>query len=183
MKASTPYETAASRSLSALHWCLFLLNLALLLAPGFKIVQDWINLPVDFSRVMLAFPDEPEFLDTKSAHKQMRGALVFAAAVYVFGAFLCYEVFIKPKSFPTNLAAPFFIAFLCLTAESPNFFLPALDKARAIQTCENAGISWNKKKHTCDLMQLERKRLAEIKAQKKKARQLKNKRAKKRKKR
>lgn len=169
MKTPSAYEKAASCSLNALRWIFFFANVALLLGLGFRTAQAWISAPSDFREIMRLYPSEPEFADIKSAERQMKGALIFVTAVYVIGAFFCYELFIKTKSLLTNLTAPLFIGFLLLMGESANFFLPALDKARALRTCEKAGIAWDKKAHFCDVMQLERKRLAEIKAQKKKA--------------
>lgn len=169
MKTPSAYEKAASRSLNVLHWILFALNVVLLLGLGFRTAQAWFSVPFEFRETMRLYPSEPEFADVKSAERQMKGALIFATAVYVIGAFFCYELFIKTKSLLTNLAAPLFIGFLLLTGESAHFFLPATDKARAVKTCEKAGIVWDKKAHFCDVMQLERKRLAKIRAQKKKA--------------
>lgn len=151
---------------SAIEYLLFAGNLALLAGLGVKTVRLWINEPFDFGDVVAAFPTEPEFVDKVSAEKQFWFALSFETLVFVIGGFLCYELLIRQKTLRRGLIAPFAAVFLWASGESVNLFMPATDKARAIESCRAAGISWDAKRHRCRLMDLELRRFERLKAAK-----------------
>lgn len=155
--------------MSAIECLLFAGNLALLAGLGVKTVRLWINEPFDFGDVVAAFPTEPEFVDKVSAEKQFWFALSFETLVFVIGGFLCYELLIRQKTLRRGLIAPFAAVFLWASGESVNLFMPATDKARAIESCRAAGISWDAKRHRCRLMDLELRRFEQLKAAKESA--------------
>lgn len=159
MKNKTLFSQFRLYGAAAFRYTLFALNLLLLIGWGMKTAKLWFFLPFDFPEMLQRFPGEPEFADIKSAERQYRFALGFETAVFIIGAYLCYEFLIKTKSLRLNLIAPFAIAFLLLTAESASFFMPALDKIRTIQVCEKNNLTWNKKTNRCNLMELERRRI------------------------
>ena len=159
MRNKTLFSQFRLYTATAFRYTLFALNLLLLIGLGMKTAKLWISLPFDFPQILQRFPNEPEFTDIKSAEHQYRFALGFETAVFIIGAYLCYEFLIKTRSIRLNLIAPFAVAFLLLTAESVNFFMPALDKSRTIQVCEKNNLTWNKKTNRCNLMELERRRI------------------------
>ncbi len=148
-------------------YLLYLFNLAVLAGLGVKTVNLWISTPFDFSDTLAAFPDEPEFINKAAAEKQLWGALTFETLLFVIGGFLCYELLIKQKTFRRGIIAPMVAVFLWTAGESAFLFLPATDKAHAINTCQAAKISWDTKNHKCRLMDLELKRFEKLKALKK----------------
>lgn len=148
------------------RYLLYLLNLAILAGLGVKTVNLWISTPFDFSDTMTAFPAEPEFVNKAAAEKQFWTALTFETLVFIIGGFLCYELLIKRKTFKRGMLAPLAAAFLWAAGESAFLFLPATDKARTIDVCRSADISWDVKNHKCRLMDLELKRFEKLKASK-----------------
>lgn len=163
MKKKKPLSQIKTAAKAVLRYTLILFNLSLLIGLGVKSVRMWLYLPMDFPETLRNFPEEPEFLDVSSATHQFWGGLIFETVVFVIGSYLIYELFIKNRSIRTNLIAPFVVVFLLLTAESVNFFLPALDKMRMIEVCQKADLTWNKKNNSCNLMDIERRRIEEIK--------------------
>lgn len=155
---------------TAARYGVFLFNLALLFALGLRTVKSWFSLPFDFLETLGLYPDEPEFANVESAKSQFWAGIAFESAIFVLGSFLCYELLIKYKNLQKNLLAPFFIAFMLLTGESIMFFLPAVDKAREIDTCVRMELTWNTNRHRCNLMDLEKKRLRLMKAKRLKKR-------------
>lgn len=146
---------------------LYVGNVAALGALGVKTFKLWTDKAFDLQETMKAFPAEPEFADFPAAERQIWHGIGFETFVFVIGGFLCYEFFIKPKSVRLRLIAPFVAAFLVLTGESVNLFLPALDKAHEIETCQMQGIPWSVRRHECDFMELERRRMERMLAAKK----------------
>ena len=142
-------------------------NVAALGALGVKTFKLWTNKAFDLLETMKAFPAEAEFADLSAAERQVWRGIGFETFVFVIGGFLCYEFFIKPKSIRLRLIAPFVTAFLVLTGESVNLFLPALDKVHEIETCQMQGIPWSSRRHECDYMELERQRMERMRAAKK----------------
>lgn len=142
-------------------------NVAALGALGMKTFKLWTNKAFDLLETMKAFPAEAEFADLSAAERQVWRGIGFETFVFVIGGFLCYEFFIKPKSIRLRLIAPFVTAFLVLTGESVNLFLPALDKVHEIETCQMQGIPWSSRRHECDYMELERRRMERMLAAKK----------------
>lgn len=142
-------------------------NVAALGALGMKTVKLWTDKAFDLLETMKAFPAEAEFADVSAAGRQVWRGIGFETFVFVIGGFLCYEFFIKPKSIRLRLIAPFVTAFLVLTGESVNLFLPALDKVHEIETCQMQGIPWSSRRHECDYMELERRRMERMLAAKK----------------
>lgn len=142
-------------------------NVAGLGALGVKTFKLWTNKAFDLLETMKAFPAEAEFADLSAAERQVWRGIGFETFVFVIGGFLCYEFFIKPKSIRLRLIAPFVTAFLVLTGESVNLFLPALDKVHEIETCQMQGIPWSSRRHECDYMELERRRMERMLAAKK----------------
>lgn len=142
-------------------------NVAALGALGVKTFKLWTNKAFDLLETMKAFPAEAEFADLSAAERQVWRGIGFETFVFVIGGFLCYEFFIKPKSIRLRLIAPFVTAFLVLTGESVNLFLPALDKVHEIETCQMQGIPWSSRRHECDYMELERRRMERMLAAKK----------------
>lgn len=142
-------------------------NVAGLGALGVKTVKLWTDKAFDLLETMKAFPAEAEFADLSAAERQVWRGIGFETFVFVIGGFLCYEFFIKPKSIRLRLIAPFVTAFLVLTGESVNLFLPALDKVHEIETCQMQGIPWSSRRHECDYMELERRRMERMRAAKK----------------
>ena len=142
-------------------------NVAALGALGVKTFKLWTNKAFDLLETMKAFPAEAEFVDLSAAERQVWRGIGFETFVFVIGGFLCYEFFIKPKSIRLRLIAPFVTAFLVLTGESVNLFLPALDKVHEIETCQMQGIPWSSRRHECDYMELERRRMERMLAAKK----------------
>ena len=142
-------------------------NVAALGALGVKTVKLWTDKAFDLLETMKAFPAEAEFADLSAAERQVWRGIGFETFVFVIGGFLCYEFFIKPKSIRLRLIAPFVTAFLVLTGESVNLFLPALDKVHEIETCQMQGIPWSSRRHECDYMELERRRMERMRAAKK----------------
>ena len=142
-------------------------NVAALGALGMKTVKLWTDKAFDLLETMKAFPAEAEFADLSAAERQVWRGIGFETFVFVIGGFLCYEFFIKPKSIRLRLIAPFVTAFLVLTGESVNLFLPALDKVHEIETCQMQGIPWSSRRHECDYMELERRRMVRMLAAKK----------------
>lgn len=142
-------------------------NVAGLGALGVKTFKLWTNKAFDLLETMKAFPAEAEFADLSAAERQVWRSIGFETFVFVIGGFLCYEFFIKPKSIRLRLIAPFVTAFLVLTGESVNLFLPALDKVHEIETCQMQGIPWSSRRHECDYMELERRRMERMLAAKK----------------
>ena len=142
-------------------------NVAALGAMGVKTVKLWTDKAFDLLETMKAFPAEAEFADLSAAERQVWRGIGFETFVFVIGGFLCYEFFIKPKSIRLRLIAPFVTAFLVLTGESVNLFLPALDKVHEIETCQMQGIPWSSRRHECDYMELERRRMERMLAAKK----------------
>lgn len=142
-------------------------NVAALGALGVKTFKLWTNKAFDLLETMKAFPAEAEFADLSAAERQVWRGIGFETFVFVIGGFLCYEFFIKPKSIRLRLIAPFVTAFLVLTGESVNLFLPALDKVHEIETCQMQGIPWSSRRHECDYMELERRRMERMRAEKK----------------
>ncbi len=159
MRNETFFSQFRLYTAAVFRYTLFALNLLLLIGLGIKTAKLWLSLPFDFPEILQRFPDEPEFADIRSAERQYRFGLGFETAVFIIGAYLCYEFLIKTRSVRLNLIAPFAVAFLLLTAESVNFFMPALDKIRTIQVCEKNNLTWNKKTNRCNLMELERRRI------------------------
>lgn len=162
LKNASSY-TKASGSVRIFHAVLFVLNILLLFWQGFRTLQAWADVPFAFAETLTAYPSEPEFENQDGAERQMWAAMIFQVAVYAAGAFACYVLFIKSESLLMNLAAPLFVAFLVLTGESVNFVLPAMEKAREIRMCQSLDIKWNKKTHSCNFMELEKKRTQEAK--------------------
>lgn len=155
-----------------LRYALFFCNVALLIRLGIETVQLWLGNPTgqdsyNFFDIMAAFPSEPEFIDRIAAEKQFWMVQTFKTIVYVFGIFFCYEILVRRNSVRRNLMAPMFIAFIWISGESASYFMPALDKAHAIRTCQSIGITWNPRTHRCNLMDLERQRLRQLTAEKK----------------
>ncbi len=150
---------------AALYFC----GVAFLGALGAKTVKLWTDKAFDLLETMKAFPAEAEFADFAAAERQMWYGIGFETFVFVIGGFLCYEFLIKPKSVFLRLVAPLTIAFLILTGESVNLFLPALDKVHEIETCQAEGIPWSARRHECDYMELERRRMEKMLAAKKPA--------------
>ena len=148
---------------AALYFC----GVAFLGALGAKTVKLWTDKAFDLLETMKAFPAEAEFADFAAAERQMWYGIGFETFVFVIGGFLCYEFLIKPKSVFLRLVAPLTIAFLILTGESVNLFLPALDKVHEIETCQAEGIPWSARRHECDYMELERRRMERMRAAKK----------------
>lgn len=142
-------------------------NVAALGALGVKTFKLWTNKAFDLLETMKAFPAEAEFADLSAAERQVWRGIGFETFVFVIGGFLCYEFFIKPKNIRLRLIAPFVTAFLVLTGESVNLFLPALDKVHEIETCQMQGIPWSSRRHECDYMELERRRMERMLAAKK----------------
>lgn len=142
-------------------------NVAGLGALGVKTFKLWTNKAFDLLETMKAFPAEAEFADLSAAERQVWRGIGFETFVFVIGGFLCYEFFIKPKNIRLRLIAPFVTAFLVLTGESVNLFLPALDKVHEIETCQMQGIPWSSRRHECDYMELERRRMERMLAAKK----------------
>lgn len=142
-------------------------NVAALGALGVKTVKLWTDKAFDLLETMKAFPAEAEFADLSAAERQVWRGIGFETFVFVIGGFLCYEFFIKPKNIRLRLIAPFVTAFLVLTGESVNLFLPALDKVHEIETCQMQGIPWSSRRHECDYMELERRRMERMRAAKK----------------
>lgn len=142
-------------------------NVAALGALGVKTVKLWTDKAFDLLETMKAFPAEAEFADLSAAERQVWRGIGFETFVFVIGGFLCYEFFIKPKNIRLRLIAPFVTAFLVLTGESVNLFLPALDKVHEIETCQMQGIPWSSRRHECDYMELERRRMEQMRAAKK----------------
>lgn len=159
MKKSGLSERVFFYVINAIRYALYAFNLLLLFFLGIKTVKTWLSLPFTFSETLKKYPNESEFSVISSAQSQFWGGLIFETSVFVIGSFLCYELFIKHKIIQKNLLAPFFIAFLMLFAESFSFFLPALDKVREINVCEQMNLSWDEKNHRCDYMELEKRRL------------------------
>lgn len=151
-------------------YLLYLCNLAVLAGLGVKTVNLWIATPFDFSDILTAFPDEPEFIDKVAAEKQLWGALIFETLIFVIGGFFCYELLIKQKTFRRAIIAPMAALFLWTAGESAFLFLPATDKVYEINACQAAKISWDAKNHKCRLMDLELKRFEQLKASKKASR-------------
>lgn len=148
---------------------LFFGNVAALGALGAKTVKLWTDKAFDLLETMKAFPAETEFADFSAAERQVWYGIGFETFVFVIGGFLCYEFLIKPKSIRLRLVAPFVTAFLVLAGESVNLFLPALDKVHEIETCQAEGIPWSARRHECDYMELERRRMEKMLAAKKPA--------------
>ena len=148
---------------------LFFGNVAALGALGVKTVKLWTGKTFDLLETMKAFPTESEFADFSAAERQMWYGAGFETFVFIIGGFLCYELFVKPKSIRLRLVAPLVTAFLVLTGESVNLFLPALDKVHEIETCQAEGIPWSARRHECDYMELERRRMEKMLAAKKPA--------------
>lgn len=144
-------------------------NVAALGALGMKTFKLWTDKAFDLLETMKAFPAEAEFADLSAAERQVWRGIGFETFVFVIGGFLCYEFLIKPKSVFLRLVAPLTIAFLILTGESVNLFLPALDKVHEIETCQAEGIPWSARRHECDYMELERRRMEKMLAAKKPA--------------
>lgn len=142
-------------------------NVAGLGVLGVKTFKLWTNKAFDLLETMKTFPAEAEFADLSAAERQVWRGIGFETFVFVIGGFLCYEFFIKPKSIRLRLIAPFVTAFLVLTGESVNLFLPALDKVHEIETCQMQGIPWSSRRHECDYMELERRRMERMLAAKK----------------
>lgn len=142
-------------------------NVAALGALGVKTFKLWTDKAFDLLETMKAFPAEAEFADLSAAERQVWRGIGFETFVFVIGGFLCYEFFIKPKNIRLRLIAPFVTAFLVLTGESVNLFLPALDKVHEIETCQMQGIPWSSRRHECDYMELERRRMERMLAAKK----------------
>ena len=147
---------------------LYLFNLALLTGLGIQIAKLWLSDQFDFFETVIAFPDEPEFINQNEAKKQFWTAVTLESSIFILGGFLCYELLIKKKSLKKGLIACLLIIFLWTAGESAFLFMPATEKAHSIRTCLSFDISWDTKKHKCRLMDLEIKRLKKLKALKKK---------------
>ena len=152
---------------AAVRAALFFGNVAALGALGAKTVKLWTDKAFDLLETMKAFPAETEFADFSAAERQVWYGIGFETFVFVIGGFLCYEFLIKPKSIRLRLVAPLVTAFLVLTGEAVNLFLPDLDKAHEIETCQAEGIPWSARRHECDYMELERRRMEKMLAAKK----------------
>lgn len=163
----TLFSQAISIFTAVVRVALYVGNVAALGALGVKTVKLWTDKAFDLQETMKAFPAEPEFADFSAAERQIWQGIGFETFVFVIGGFLCYELFINPKSIRLRLIAPFVTAFLVLTGESVNLFLPALDKAHEIETCQMQGIPWSARRHECDFMELERRRMERMLAAKK----------------
>ena len=170
MKKNGFWQKSVSIAAAAARYGVFLFNLALLFALGLRTVKSWFSLPFDFLETLGLYPNEPEFADTNGAKSQFWAGIVFETVIFVLGSFLCYELLIKYKNLKKNLLAPLFIAFMLLTGESFMFFLPAVDKAREIETCVRMELTWNESRHRCNLMDLEKKRLRLMKEGRRKKR-------------
>lgn len=161
------FSQAISIVTAVVRIALYVGNVAALGALGVKTCKLWTDKTFDLQETMKAFPAEAEFSDFTDAERQIWQGVGFETFVFVIGGFLCYEFFIKPKSVRLRLIAPFVTAFLVLTGESVNLFLPALDKAHEIETCQMQGIPWSARRHECDFMELERRRMERMLAAKK----------------
>ena len=168
MKKNGPWNKCSDYLVKAVRYVLYTVNVLLLFFLGIRTVKTWISLPFDFSEELKRHPSEPEFMAEESVWSQFWTGIAFETAVFVIGSFLCYETLIKNKEIRKNLLAPFFIAFMLLSAESFSFFLPALDKAREIEVCEQMDLSWNEQKHRCNYMDMEKKRVLAARRQRKK---------------
>lgn len=166
MKKNSYYQKIYAVAATCARYGLFFFNLALLFALGMRTIRSWFSLPFNFLETLENFPDETEFADIQSAKSQFWAAIGLETSVFVIGSFLCYELLIKNKGFKKNLLAPFFIAFMLLTGESFTFFFPAADKAREIDTCLRMDLTWNTSKHKCNFMDLEKKRVRQMKIKK-----------------
>ena len=166
MKKAGLLRKITTAAATGLRYGMFFFNLFLLLALGIRTIKSWFSLPFDFLEIMDNFPNEPEFADTEAAKSQFWTGIGLETAVYVVGAFLCYELLIKNKDLKKNLFAPFFIAFMLLTGESFMFFLPAVDKTREIDACLHMELTWNASKHKCNVMDFEKKRVQKLKRKK-----------------
>ena len=155
-------------SILLVKYLFFLFNLSLLVGLSIKTVNLWISDPFDFSDMLSLFPNEPEWIDRKTAETQFWTALSLETVLFVIGGFVCYEALIKQKTLRRSLIAPIAITFLFAAGESVPLFLPVTEKVHHIKACQALSISWDEQNHKGRLMDLELKRFEKIKTHKKK---------------